>query len=281
MSLESKNNQAKGTAREAEGQARDVARSDAFRGLVTAGLVAVGIVHILIGVLALQMAWAGGNDKDADQKGALAAIASNPVGGVLMWVAAVALFGLVIWKLTQAWWGYTWRDGFKRTRKRLGALGGSVTYLILGITAVTYALGGKKKDSDSTQQTWAGELLSRPFGQVLAGVVTLAILVYAGVLIKRGASASFTEEFEGSPSPAVKRLGQVGYIAKGVSIGLVGVLFGWAALTYDPEKAGGLDDALRTVKDQGAVGPILLTLIALGLMAFGAYCFSWSRHARI
>jgi len=280
MSVQDKAQRAKGQAQQAEGHAKDVAQSRPFRAVVTIGLLTLGVVHLLIGGLALQMAWAGGNDKQADQQGALSAIASNPVGGALMWVSAVGLFGLVIWKVTQAWWGYTWEDGFKRTRKRLGALGGAVAYLVLGITAITFAVGSSKQDSDSKQQSRVGELLAQPFGQVLAGIAALAVIVYAGVLIKRGVSASFTQEYEGEPSPGVKKLGQAGYISKGIAIALIGVLFGWAALTYDPEKAGGLDDALRTVKDQGPVGPILLTLIALGLICFGLYCFSWSRNAR-
>lgn len=280
MSLGEKKAQAKGQAQKAEGHAKDVAHSDAFRSIVTAGLIAVGVVHILVGFLALQLAWFGGGGQETDQKGALGTIAENPIGRGVMWVVAVALFGLFLWKLTQAWWGYTWKDGFSRTRKRLGALGGGVMYLFLGITAVRLALGSGAGNSDQDQQTRVGELLSKPLGQILAGVVAAVIIGYGGLLIKRGITASFTQEFEGEPSPAVKRLGQVGYIAKGIAIGLVGVLFGWAAFTYDPEKAGGLDDALRTVKEQGAVGPILLTLIALGLMAYGVYCFSWSRNAR-
>lgn len=280
MALERNKAQVEQTAQHAEGRAKDVAHSTWFRTLVTVGLITVGVVHILIGVLALQMAWAGGNDKEADQKGALAALASNPFGKVLMWIVAVAVFGLVIWKLTQAWWGYTWEDGSKRTRKRLGAVGGAIMYLFLGLTAVKYAMGSSEQDSDTKQQSRIGELLSQPFGQVLAGILAAIVIGYAGVLIKRGFSASFTKEYDGEPSSGVKRLGQVGYVAKGIAVGLVGGLFAWAAFTYDPEKAGGLDDALRVVKDQGVLGPILLTVVAIGLIAFGIYCFSWSRHAR-
>ena len=60
---------------------------------------------------------------------------------------------------------------------------------------------------------------------------------------------------------------------------MVGVLFGWAAIDYDPQKAGGLDTALHTIKNQ-PYGPVLLTVLAIGIAAFGLYCFSWSRNAR-
>ncbi len=73
--------------------------------------------------------------------------------------------------------------------------------------------------------------------------------------------------------------GRAGYIAKGIALGIVGVLFGWAAISYDPEKAGGLDMALRTLREQPG-GPMLLTAVALGIACCGVYCFVWSRNAK-
>ena len=74
-------------------------------------------------------------------------------------------------------------------------------------------------------------------------------------------------------------LGRIGYASKGVAFIVVGALFGWAAIAYDPKKAGGLDTALRTIKDQ-PFGSVLLTILALGIAAFGLYAFVWSRNAR-
>lgn len=271
---------ARESAQEVQRTAREVADSRWFSRLVGVGLVAVGVVHILIGILALQLAFTGGKSKNADQKGALAAIASNPFGGALMWVCALALFAVFLWKLTQAWWGFQWKSGMKRTWKRISAAAGGVVYLVLGITAIGYALGSGSSSSNEQQESWAGKLLSEPFGQVLAVVAGLIVLAVAGFQIKRGITSHFTQDLEGEPPAWAKRLGQVGYIAKGVAIALVGVLFVWAALSFDPKKAGGLDDALKTVRDQGAIGPVMLTVIAVGLIAFGAYCFVWARRPR-
>lgn len=266
--------------REARLTAKDASGSPLFRALVSVGLVVVGCVHCLIGLLALQMAWLGEPDQEADQKGALQAIAANPAGGVLMWVVAIALIGLSLWKLTQAWWGYGYEsERGKRARKRLGAVGGAVMYLLLAVTAIRSSTGGSTQSGDSAQQTRVGELLSQPFGQVLAVVAALIVVGYGAVLAKRGLSTSFTKELDAEPSEAVKRLGQAGYLSKAVAVALVGVMLGWAALTYDPQKAAGLDDSLHLVSRQTA-GPILLTVIAIGLIGYGIYCFSWSRHAR-
>ena len=95
----------------------------------------------------------------------------------------------------------------------------------------------------------------------------------------RGITKKFTEQLAGSVSPGIVRLGQIGYIAKGIALAIVGVLFVVAAVTFDPKKAGGLDAALRTLRDQ-PFGPFLLTLMALGIACYGVYCFAWSAHPK-
>ncbi len=63
----------------------------------------------------------------------------------------------------------------------------------------------------------------------------------------------------------------------GGAIALVGVLVGWAAITFDPAKATGLDGALRTVLD-APFGKWLLSLVALGIAAYGVFCFFRARY---
>ena len=94
---------------------------------------------------------------------------------------------------------------------------------------------------------------------------------------------SFDDKLEsrawtGSSGTAIKRLGQAGYIAKGVAFAVLGGLFVWAGATYEPSQAGGLDTALRTLLD-ASVGPALLAVVAAGIVAFGLYAFAWARYA--
>ncbi len=60
----------------------------------------------------------------------------------------------------------------------------------------------------------------------------------------------------------------------------MGILVVSAALTYDAEKARGLDAALRTLVEQ-SYGPILLGLVALGIACYGVYCFVQSRYRKV
>ena len=74
--------------------------SDALEHLARVGLVALGVVHLLIAWLALQLAYGGGGGS-ADQSGAMATVASQPFGKGLLWVLAVGLIALAVWQLAE------------------------------------------------------------------------------------------------------------------------------------------------------------------------------------
>jgi hypothetical protein len=59
-----------------------------------------------------------------------------------------------------------------------------------------------------------------------------------------------TAEMSRSVRRAARWLGAFGYAAKGVAYPIVGLLLGWAAISFDPNKARGLDSALRTLAGQ-------------------------------
>lgn len=269
---------AKDGAERAGGQA---VASTPFRVLVTVGLITYGIVHILVGWIAAQVAWGGGGgSQEASQQGALAELARNPIGVAVLWLTVVGLFAMTAWQAAEAAWGHRDRPaGSKRIRKRLGSAGRAITYAAIAIAAIA-ALQGSSQSGDQKQEGWTARLLALPFGRVLVGAVGVVVIVLAVRQVIKGVKEKFTEDFSGGLTSGVRRLGQVGYISKGVAMAVVGGLFGWAAITYDPSKAGGLDDALRTI-NSAPLGSILLTVVALGLACFGIFCFFWARHPKI
>jgi type IV secretory pathway VirB2 component (pilin) len=77
----------------------------------------------------------------------------------------------------------------------------------------------------------------------------------------------------------VEVLGVVGSTARGVVIALAGVFVVVAAVREDPKKARGLDGALHELL-QMTGGPVLLGLVAAGLVAFGLFGFTEARWRR-
>jgi uncharacterized protein DUF1206 len=260
-------------------QARRASNSEWLERLVRVGLVAYGVVHLLVAWLALQLAF-GDHSGAANQQGALHALARQPFGRVLLWVVAIGLFALALWQITEVFWGHAREDNPKRGFKRLGSAGKAVVYAAIGISAVKIALG---EGSSSNSQAFTERLMSAPFGRLLVAAVGVVIIVVSAVQVKRGVTTSFTKDLDGratsgSSGTAVVRVGQVGYVAKGVAFLVLGALFVYAGWSYEPKKTGGLDAALNTLLQAG-VGPWLLVVVALGIGCFGLYCFAWARYA--
>ena len=268
----------------AGGKAQQAGDSASLEMIARVGLIAYGVVHLLIGWLALQIAWGASASKSADVSGALRTLAEEPFGKILLGMVAVGLVALALWQASNAIWGYRNREGADRLRKQVTSGAKAVFYAALGVSAASVALGLGSWDSQQQQQTTSG-VLAWPAGQVIV-VVTGLIIIGVGVAgVVKGVKKSFSEEIDtSSMSPVarkgVARLGQVGYIAKGVALGVVGGLLSYAALTFERQKAPGLDGALHAILAQ-PFGRFLLTAVALGFAAFGLFAVLESRYRRM
>lgn len=252
-------------------QAQDVARrGDDHPWVRTAariGMAAYGVVNLLIGWLALQLAL-GDHSGSASSSGALHELAAQPLGAFLVWAVAVGMLLLVGWRLVEVVVDHEWFSGVK-----------ALIYAAIGISAIKVALGdGSKGGTDS----WTASLMDVPGGQLLVGAVGLAVVGYGIAQVVKGWTEGFREDLEaeaqsGSTGSAYLWLGKIGYTAKGVAIGIVGGLFVWAAWEHAAKKSGGLDVALQTVLEAPG-GPVLLGAIALGILCYGVFCLARAKH---
>src|SRR3712207_2403130 len=248
---------------------RHAGKGDALEHLARVGLLAYGVVHLLVAWLALQLAWGGGG-QSADQSGAMATVADSPVGKPLLWVIAVGMIALAAWQAAEI---IRWRSGWSASgkarttalRRSARALVKAVVYAALAVLAIKFATGSGTSSSQSQQQTTAG-VFGWPAGQWLVGAAGLVLIGVGAWHVRKGVNKHFLKQIDTSKaSPAaltlVTRLGQVGFPGKGVALAAVGALLIWAAVTFDPSKARGLDGAMREILDL-PFGRILLTLVA-------------------
>jgi hypothetical protein len=276
----------RGIAARVTGKAGRAGNSEALENLARVGLIAYGIVHLLVAWIALQLAWGGSNGQSADQSGAMSTLANQPFGKPLLWILAVGLVALAVWQAAEV---LRWRSGWsasgkQRTQaitKTVKSVAKAVVYLAFAVLAVKFAMGSGQSSSQQQQKRTAG-VFALPGGRFLVAIVGLVLIGIGVQHVVRGVQKTFLKQIDLGDAPRktarlITRLGQVGFPAKGVSLGVVGGLLGYAALTYDPKKASGLDGAMRTIA-QAPFGGIVLTLVALGLAAFGAFCFARARY---
>lgn len=257
---------------------RKAADSDVLDAAIRAGLVAYGLVHLLIAWIAVQLAF-GHDQGQASAQGAMHELAGKPLGGVLVWAVAIGMFALVVWRLLEAAVGHRDAEDAKRTWLRMSSLGKAVVYGAIGVSGVKVALGsggsGQGRSTTAKVMDWPG-------GPWIVGAVGLVIIGVGVAHVRKGLSDDYrdglsAEGKSGDAGTAYLLFGKVGYVAKGVTICSVGALFGYAAISHDPNRSGGLDTALRTVLEQ-PYGPYLLCALALGLGCFGLFCLARARH---
>lgn len=270
--------QGKKLGAQAQGLARDANDHPVLRVAARVGYAASGLVHLLIAWAALGIAWAPAQQGTADQSGAIGALARMSWGGALLWVLVVGFAGLALWQLTESIGGYHGR-GRDALFGRVKALGKAVAYLALGVTAYNFAHGAGS-DSRSQSTEFTKELLASTGGQVLVAAIALGTLGVGVYHVHKGLTRSFVKDLVEHPGEIACRAGVFGYSAKGVALGIVGLLFMMAALTADSSRASGLDGALRALAAT-PYGTLLLTAVALGLAAYGVYSFFRARYTRL
>jgi hypothetical protein len=263
---------------------QQAAKSPVLRWLARAGLVARGVLYLIIGWIAIQIAF-GQSSQQADQAGALHLLGRNPAGEVALWLLAIGFAGMCLWRLTEAIFGAAEPDGDKVTI-RLAALGRVPIYGFIGYGVLKYAIGvGGPKSSDQQTVDLTAKAISHPGGQAAVIVVGVALAGAGLGLIWTFARTKFMKKLNTSEmSPRTEKvviwLGRVGGVARGVVFVTAGVFLVIAAADAQPQQAKGVDSALRALT-RTPFGPWLLLIVAIGLVTFGAYSCCEARWRRV
>ena len=256
--------------------ARRAANSRPMAWLARAGLAARGVMYVLIGIIAIEIA-VNGSHQQADRTGAVHLVANTPLGSALLWLLVIGFAGMTLWRLSEALWGTNDAGGHK-PGKRLANLARAVFYGFVTFGILKYALGiGQPSSSDTQSQDLTATALRHPGGQVIVAIAGVVIVGAGLYVMYRAYKLKFLKHLRLGGASArtrtvVKRLGQIGGIARGLVFGTIGVFLIVAAADANPGQAKGIDTALRALAHT-PLGPWLLVVIALGLMTFGVY--SW------
>lgn len=254
--------------------ARKAGDSDAVTWGARLGFAASGVVHLLIAYVALRIAWTGGGGS-ADQSGALAQLREAPGGGVVLWLSVIGFAMLGLWQLTEAVTGGPGGEA----KDRLKAAAKFVMYLALAWSALRFATGGSSSSSRQTRD-FTARILEHDGGRIVVIAIGIGVVAAGGYHVYKGWAKKFLEDLREHPGAWAVHAGRVGYIAKGVSLVVLGGLFVVAGVRNAASRATGLDGALRTLREAPS-GTAVLTVVALGIAAYGIYCFARARSARV
>ncbi len=239
------------------------------------GLVGYGLVHVLVAWLGLQLAFRV-PEAPADAGGAVGTVARTDGGFAVLLLTAVGLISFALWQVVAAAVGFRWVSGGERVRKRVGAVSKSIAITALAVLIVEFLVGVRGAGGDSSVRGLAATVLALPAGRLLLGALAATVLGIAVAMVYTGVQRTFLGDLDLSRVPpplrrAISALGVWGHLARAIALGTVGGLIGLAALSGDPQRAGGIDAALRTV---AGTAPVPLALVAGGFAAFGLFCLA-------
>lgn len=271
------------SARPVHGAVDRATDSSTFEYTARAGFAASGVLHLLVAYIIVRLAFGSGGN--ADQSGALATLAGQPGGAVMLWVTAVGLFALGLWRVAEAVIGAKPGEsrggdrGDNPAWKRAKSLGLAIVNFAIAFSAIRFATGGGQS-SGQQNSGLSAQLMQAGWGKFVLIVAGLAIAAVGGYHVYKGVSKKFLKDLRGSAGSAVTAVGVTGYAAKGAVLAGAGLLVIVATLQADPAKAAGLDAAVKTL-GQAPFGKFLLLVAAVGIAAFGAYSFVRSRNGRM
>jgi hypothetical protein len=251
---------------------RQAANSPVLRFLARAGFAARGLMYVVIGWIAVEIAF-GHSGQQADRTGALHTLGRTAVGEVALWLLVIGFFGMALWRLSEAVLGPAAGHG-NETATRLSALGKAVLYAVLGWGVLEYALGvGSPPSSNSESVDLTATLMQHPGGRILVGAIGLVLAgagLYLGYQAWRERFRDYLRLNQMSPRTrkVVEWLGRMGGIARAIVFVTAGVFLVVAAVDAKPGQAKGVDSSLRALAATPA-GPWLLVIVAVGLIMFG------------
>lgn len=269
---------------EAKQAARAAESSRTFRVLARSGYAANGLVHILIGILVLVVA--AGGPGTADQAAAFTAIAEAPLGFAVLWLIAVTLWALAAWHAVEGLLARKpapdAKGWLRKWGARLSAWGQAAVFAALGGVAAAVALGARP-DADAAAEGASRGLLAMPGGPLLLAAVGTGFAVAGIAFVWMGVRRSFRSTVSvpaGGLGRFVQATGVVGFVAKGIALGIVGVLLVVAAVRVDPAAAGGLNGAVEGLLTL-TFGVVLAIAVGVGLIVYGVFCGLRARYAKL
>lgn len=248
------------------------------------GYATKGIVYGLIGMLALMAAFGLGG-QTTDTNGALQTISRQPFGKFLLILITIGLLGYALWRLVESFLDAEHKGtDAKGIFTRIGYAISGLIYAGLAFTAAKLVIGAGTGNSNS-QQDWTARILQQPWGQWLIGTIGALIIGMAFYMLYKAYKTKFQRELDlreldAKEERVVINICRFGIAARAIVFVIIGFFLIQAARFSNANEVKGVDGALQTLGQQ-PFGKVLLSLVALGLVAYGVYMAVQARYKRL
>ena len=213
--------------------------SDAFEYTARAGFAVSGVLHLIVGYIVLRIAFGAGGS--ADQSGALATLAAQTGGTLIMWVVAAGLVALGLWRVAEAVVGSKPGEGSGPRQddtpvwKRAKSLGLAIVNFAIALAAARFAMGSGQSSSQQNAGLSA-QMMQTGWGKAVLIAIGLGLIGVGGYHVYKGVSKKFFKDLRVRGGTAITGIGITGYVAKGLAIAGAGLLVLVATIQADPRR---------------------------------------------
>ena len=253
--------------------------------LARAGAVAIGLVYVLIGIMALlslmQVRYGG-----AAEASVLNLMDKIPLGKVLIAVVLLGLVAYIIWKLYNAVEDpYGYGKNLKGIGKRLAVAAAGLAYAMIAYSAAQALFdvpgGGGTHGQPTEQRGMVASVFQWNGGRWLVGIFSL-VVAFTGIaqfiyVFKKGyrEKLSFTNAGK-TPKRIITILVWAGHFARGVILLIIAFFLSKAVFESQPSEVVNTDKAFDFLGDE--VGHWSFVLVAVGTICYGLYMFFLSYY---
>ena len=239
------------------------------------GWIAKGVLYAVTAALVVRLAIGASDVHQADQRGAIAALAEQPFAGWMLALLAAGLFAFALWRFYDAVTAddELWKRGVHTVS--------GLTYGVLGVLTVSVLLPGRDGGGGDGTASTTARVMNLPGGRVLVALAGLAVIGMGAYFIVNGLRRSFMKnlELDEKTSPWAAAIGATGWVGRGVVSVAIGGFVILAAAQHDPNQAKGLDGTLKTLLAEPYGRPLLIA-VALGFLAYAALCVIEAKYRR-
>jgi ammonia channel protein AmtB len=242
------------------------------------GYAAKGVVYLLVGWIAFDAAMASGDAEGST--GALASLADESGGRMLLTLIALGLFAHLAWRAVQALLDPEHHHG--GTGKRVAMRGfygiSGLVYGSLAVTAWQLAQGGGRGNDDG-HEVWVAKLLQQPLGTWLVMLAGLGVITYGLHQLHKAWRGDVNRRLstgDQQVARGVRVLGRMGTAARGAVLLPIGWFVFNAGRHYRAEMAADTGEVLAMLGEGW-----LLAVVAIGLFAYGLHQVAKAFYRRI
>lgn len=247
------------------------------------GCYSTGIIYVGIGVIAI-LSFLKIRDGGADESSLLAILNDSVVGKIFFWLILLGTASYVVWRIFETIRDpYQYGNDAKGIARRTGVAMSTVPDILIVFTAIQVLAGSGNIQVDGQpveQREMVGGLLQKQGGDWMVIGIGFAISITAVIQFFYGVTRGYKERvdiahFSSMVKKAIHLLAWIGYLARGIIVGIIGFFFLKAGFAESEEFIVNTDKAFDFIGDH--VGHVYFILVAIGTICYGLFMFAHGR----